>query len=226
MSHELRTPLNSIIGFTGLMREGMAGPVNDEQQKQLGMVYTSAQHLLSLISDLLDLSRIEAGRMQLESQPFDFAGVVNEVVEGLKPIAQQKNLSLTSELSGTSLEIDGDRKRCFQVLLNIANNSVKFTERGQVRILATMDEKFLRVTVADTGIGIKPEQLPMLFEAFRQLDGSAKRMYEGTGLGLYLCRKLLSLMGGAINVESKFGKGSRFTFAVPRKLPEYAQSHR
>ena len=219
MSHELRTPLNSIIGFSGLLRQGMAGPVNAEQEKQLGMVYRSALHLLSLSSDLLDLSRIEAGKMQLESQPFDFAGVVNEVVESLKPMARQKGLNIATELTSPSLKINGDRKRCYQVLLNIVNNALKFTERGEVRIAAGCEsDGVLRVRVTDSGIGIKPEQLPMLFEAFRQLDGSAKRLYEGTGLGLYLCRKLLRLMGGEINVESEFGKGSQFTFTVPQQV--------
>jgi signal transduction histidine kinase len=111
--------------------------------------------------------------------------------------------------------MEGDRKRCFQVLLNLANNAVKFTEHGEVRIMADVDGRTLRVCVADTGIGIKPEYLPMLFEAFRQVDGSARRVYEGTGLGLYLCRTLLTLMGGEIGVESEFAKGSRFTFTIP-----------
>jgi signal transduction histidine kinase len=218
MSHELRTPLNSIIGFTGLLRQGMAGPVNAEQEKQLGMVYSSGLHLLSLISDLLDLSRIEAGKMELECKTFDFGEVADEVARGLKPIAGAKGLNVAADLAGARLEITGDRKRCYQVLLNVANNAVKFTEHGSVRISAQTSGKMLLVSVTDTGIGIKPEQLPQLFEAFRQLDGSAKRIYEGTGLGLYLCRKLLSLMGGEIKVESEYGKGSRFMFTIPLNL--------
>jgi signal transduction histidine kinase len=114
----------------------------------------------------------------------------------------------------------GDRKRCFQVLLNLANNAVKFTDRGEVKITARTEADQLRVCVADTGIGIKPEQIGMLFEAFRQLDGTAKRMYEGTGLGLHLCRRLLELMHGEIGVESEFGKGSRFTFVLPRQAAD------
>jgi signal transduction histidine kinase len=215
MSHELRTPLNSIIGFTGLMRQGMAGPVNAEQEKQLGMVYSSGLHLLSLISDLLDLSRIEAGKMELDCKPFDFAAVAVEVADGLNPIAGAKGVSLVAEMGSPRLEIRGDRKRCYQILLNVVNNAVKFTEHGAVRISAKVERKTLQVSVTDSGIGIKPEQMTLLFEAFRQLDGTAKRNYEGTGLGLYLCRKLLSLMGGEINVESEYGKGSRFTFTIP-----------
>jgi PAS domain S-box-containing protein len=220
MSHELRTPLNSIIGFTGILRQGFAGPVNDEQKKQLDMAYNSAKHLLSLINDLLDLSRIEAGKVELEHKRFNFADVVTEVIDSLKPMADQKGLIMLADLPGQGIDIMGDRKRCFQVLLNLANNAVKFTEHGEIRIMAGVDGNTLRVCVADTGIGIKPENLPMLFEAFRQVDGSARRVYEGTGLGLYLCRALLTLMGGEIGVESEFAKGSRFTFTIPLVIHE------
>lgn len=215
MSHELRTPLNSIIGFTGILRQGFAGPVNAEQQKQLGLVYGSAKHLLSLINDLLDLSRIEAGKVEIGRDPFNFVEVIDDVIQTLTPMAAQKNLKLSVELPGPVLQLTADRKRCFQVLLNLVNNAVKFTARGEVTISARKEGEALRVCVADTGIGIKPEQMGMLFEAFRQLDGSAKRVYEGTGLGLHLCRKLLTLMHGEIRAESEFGKGSRFTFSLP-----------
>ncbi|PWU20359.1 MAG: hypothetical protein C5B50_04005, partial [Verrucomicrobia bacterium] len=216
MSHELRTPLNSIIGFTSILRKGFAGPVNEEQHKELGMVFGSAKHLLSLINDLLDLSRIEAGKVEIESEPFNFVEVIEEVVQNLTPLAGQKKLRLATELPGPAIEMVGDRKRSYQVLLNLANNAVKFTDRGEVKISAQAGPDQLRVCVADTGIGIKPEQMGMLFEAFRQLDGTARRVYEGTGLGLHLCRRLLTLMRGEIGVESEFGKGSRFTFTLPR----------
>ncbi len=225
MSHELRTPLNSIIGFTGILRQGFAGPVNAEQKKQLELVFASAQHLLSLINDLLDLSRIEAGKVEVERQPFDFAAVVADVVQNLTPMARQKQLSLVAELPAPAVPMVGDRKRCYQVLLNLVNNAVKFTHRGGVKITAGVQPDQLRVTVADTGIGIKPEQMGLLFETFRQLDGSAKRLYEGTGLGLYLCRRLLTLMGGEISVESEFGHGSRFTFTLPRRLARAPEAH-
>src|SRR5512138_2435633 len=139
MSHELRTPLNSIIGFTGILRQGFAGPVNTEQQKQLGLVYGSAKHLLSLINDLLDLSRIEAGKVEIERTPFNFVEVIDEVVQTLTPMAAQKNLKLSVEVPGPVLQISGDRKRCYQVLLNLANNAVKFTDRGDVAISARSD---------------------------------------------------------------------------------------
>jgi len=226
MSHELRTPLNSIIGFTGILRQGFAGPVNDEQRKQLGVIFSSAKHLLSLINDLLDLSRIEAGKVDLEQEPFNFVEVIDEVVQNLMPLAKQKNLRLAAVSPAPVIEMVGDRKRSYQVLLNLANNAVKFTSHGEVKITARTEGDQLRVCVADTGIGIKPEQMGMLFEAFRQLDGSAKRIYEGTGLGLHLCKKLLTLMHGEIGVESQFGKGSRFTVIVPRQLQPAAEEER
>jgi len=216
MSHELRTPLNSILGFTSLMREGMAGPLTDEQRRQLGFVHASGEHLLALINDLLDLSRIESGRMDVALAPFDFAAVAAEVGVNLKPLIVQKKLRLEFGLPGT-LPMLGDRRKCYQVLLNLANNAVKFTERGHVRIEASARDGRLHASVSDSGIGIRPEQLQLLFEPFRQLDGSPRRLYEGTGLGLHLCRKLLDLMGGEIHVHSDFGHGSRFTFSVPLK---------
>jgi PAS domain S-box-containing protein len=226
MSHELRTPLNSILGFTSLMREGAAGPLTDEQLRQLGFVHASGEHLLALISDLLDLSRIESGHMDLATAPFDFAGVVQEVASNLKPMVAHKGLRLELHVPA-SLPLVGDRRKCYQVLLNLANNAVKFTERGSVTIAAVASAGRLRVSVSDTGIGVRPEQVGLLFEVFRQLDGSPRRTHEGTGLGLHLCRKLLDLMGGEIEVASEFGAGSCFTFSLPLRLrvPEAAPAH-
>jgi len=214
MSHELRTPLNSIIGFAGLLSKGLSGPVNDEQKKQLEIIRTSSRHLLGLINDLLDVSRIEAGRADLRHEKFNFAAVAAEAVQSLAPLAGAKGLQVTTDVPDP-LEMICDRKRTLQLLLNLVNNAIKFTERGFVRITARSDGACLYVVVEDSGIGIKQEHLGMLFEAFRQVDGSAKRVYEGTGLGLYLCRKLLQLMGGEIHVESEFGRGTRFSYQVP-----------
>lgn len=224
MSHELRTPLNSIIGFTGILRQGLAGPINPEQTKQLGIAYESARHLLSLINDLLDLSRIEAGKIELDATPFDFRGVVADVVAYLLPMAVQKRIGLLTDLPPDTIPMFGDQRRCFQVLLNLANNAVKFTERGEVRIRARAENEALRASVTDTGIGIKSEHVGMLFEAFRQVDGSAKRVYEGTGLGLHLCRKLLRLMRGEIFVTSTPGQGSCFSFTLPLRTPLHNRS--
>src|SRR5262249_39737309 len=148
----------------------------------------------------------------------------DEVIQNLTPMAAQKNIRLATDLTDPILQMVGDRKRCFQVLLNLANNAVKFTNHGEVKIIARAEGDQLRVCVADTGIGIKPEQIGLLFEAFRQLDGTAKRLYEGTGLGLHLCRRLLELMRGEIGVESEFGKGSRFTFILPRQAADPSAS--
>jgi PAS domain S-box-containing protein len=220
MSHELRTPLNSIIGFTGILRQGLAGPLNEEQKKQLGMVHFSARHLLGLINDLLDLSRIESGKMDLTCEDFAVEDVVHEVVQSMTPQATQKGLALDADIAEPALQLHSDRKKCFQILLNLVNNAVKFTERGRVSITVRTTAEEVEFAVTDTGIGIKPESMAHLFEAFRQVDGSARRVYEGTGLGLYLCRQLASMLDGSISAESEFGHGSRFTFTLPRHSPE------
>ncbi len=215
MSHELRTPLNSIIGFSGILRQRLAGPLTAEQEKQLGMVQNSARHLLGLINDLLDLSRIESGKMEVHQTWFRISAVTDEVLKTLEPLAGAKNLLLQVESNDADAEIYSDRKKLFQMLLNLANNAVKFTEHGEVRVLVQNSPNKVRFTVRDTGIGIKPEHMGLLFEAFRQVDGSARRVYEGTGLGLYLCKKLAGLLGGEISAKSEVGKGSEFSFTLP-----------
>ncbi len=220
MSHELRTPLNSIVGFTSLLRQGLTGPINPEQKKQLEIVQSSAKHLLELINDLLDVSRIEAGKPDLECKPFDFADVLQEALRSLAPVADRKGLQVIAHTGTTVISMIGDRKRALQVLLNLVNNALKFTEKGSVTIRVCVEEEVLRVDVSDTGIGIKPQHIDMLFEAFQQVDGTAKRINEGTGLGLYLCRKLLTMIGGTIQVESVYGVGSCFTYTMPLNLRE------
>ncbi len=219
MSHELRTPLNSIIGFTGILRQGLAGPLNEEQQRQLGMVLFSARHLLGLINDLLDLSRIESGKMEVVREDFKVAEVVAEVAQSLAPMAAQKNLALETAPDDPALILHSDRKKCFQILLNLTNNALKFTDSGRVLIAVRPTAAAVELCVTDTGIGIKPEGMAQLFEAFRQVDGSARRVYEGTGLGLYLCKQLATMLGGSIRAESEFGRGSRFTVSLPRATP-------
>lgn len=215
MSHELRTPLNSIIGFTGILRQGIAGELNAEQLKQISMVYGSAKHLLTLINDLLDLSRIESGRVEIQREPFRCEEVIAEVIASLAPALAGKALKLVSDIPAPLPEVRSDRKRIFQILLNLANNGVKFTEEGEVRIRCVARGEALEFHVTDTGIGIKPENMALLFEAFRQVDGSARRSYEGAGLGLHLSRRLAGLLGGDIRAESEYGKGSRFTLRLP-----------
>lgn len=219
MSHELRTPLNSIIGFTGIVKAGLAGPLNDEQKRQLEMVFGSSKHLLSLINDLLDLSRIEAGRTEVYYEDFAPALVVREVERLLAPLAGAKGLEISAVLREEARLVRCDRKKFFQILLNVANNAVKFTEQGGVRIEAGPVADAYVVRVTDTGIGIQAESLPLLFGAFQQVDGSARKLREGTGLGLYLCRKLIDLLHGDIRVTSEFGRGSCFEFEVPLEPP-------
>ncbi len=217
MSHELRTPLNSIIGFTDLIRLGLSGPVTDEQKLQLGHVHHSGRHLLALINDVLDLSRIESGRMEVAVEAFDFAAVVAEVLAQLRPQAEAKGLRLLAELAPT-LPLQGDRRKLYQVLLNLASNAVKFTDSGAVTVRAEARGGRLHVAVQDSGPGIAEDQQALLFQAFRQLDGSLDRRHEGTGLGLHLSRKLLRLMQGEIGVDSRPGAGAVFSFSLPLVL--------
>lgn len=216
MSHELRTPLNSIIGFTGLLRMGISGALNDEQKKQLAMVNDSAQHLLHLISDLLDLSRIESGRSELSEDNFDLRDVVADACGVVAPLAAKKQLMVRNACLDRPMPVASDRRKAYQILLNLVNNAVKFSDHGTIELTCEALPQAWRVCVSDQGIGINSEQLTMLFQAFRQLDGSARRVYEGTGLGLYLSKKLVEMLGGEITVESEWGKGSRFCFTLPR----------
>jgi PAS domain S-box-containing protein len=217
MSHELRTPLNSIIGFTGMVLQGVAGGINEEQKKQLGMVYGSSKHLLNLINDILDLSRIESGKMDFDYTTFRIDDLADDVVRILSPIAAPKGVVFGVDIGDGVPDVTSDRKRLMQILLNLAGNAVKFTDKGEVRIICRRKDGLLRVCVSDTGIGIRPENMAMLFEAFRQVDGTAQRRYEGAGLGLYLCRKLVTLLGGRIWAESEFGRGSKFWVELPLK---------
>jgi PAS domain S-box-containing protein len=214
MSHELRTPLNSILGFTGLLLMGMGGTLNEEQAKQLTMVQTSGKHLLNLINDILDISKIESGRVDLQVEAIPLAGLVEEVLTTVRPLAAAKGLELRSDVP-PDLRVQSDRRRLKQVLVNLAGNAVKFSERGTVRVEGGRQGDRLTVSVSDNGIGIRLEDQASLFQPFRQLDMSSTKAYEGTGLGLYLCRKILDLLGGEIAVRSEYGHGSMFTFTLP-----------
>jgi len=222
MSHELRTPLNSIIGFTGLLLRGLAGPLNAEQTKQLRMVKDSGQHLLALINDVLDISKIEAGQIEIANAPFDLPESIQKVVQTVTPLANKKQLPLIAQIAPDVSRITSDRRRVEQILLNLLSNAIKFTERGEVTLTVEIvpgtshiPHPAVRISVADTGIGIKRENLGMLFQPFRQLDTGLTRQHEGTGLGLAICKRLVERLGGTISVESEWGKGSTFQFTLP-----------
>jgi PAS domain S-box-containing protein len=215
MSHELRTPLNSIIGFTGILLQGMVGPLNGEQRKQLDMVHGSAVHLLSLIGDVLDISKIEAGQLSVVSEPIQVTSSIRKVVEAVRPLAEKKGLRLDVEISPEVGTIYSDTRRLEQVLLNIMGNAVKFTEKGGVSVKCSNAADGIVVQVADTGIGIKKEDIDGMFKPFHQIDTGLSRKYEGTGLGLSISKKLVELLGGEIWVTSEVDKGSTFGFRLP-----------
>jgi two-component system, sensor histidine kinase and response regulator len=215
MSHELRTPLNSIIGFTGILMKETPGSLNDEQKKQLGMVQNSARHLLSLINDVLDISKIEAGQLKMNLQQFNLPEVISKVVETNKPFADKKNLRLTVLIDENINDITSDNLRVQQILLNLVNNAIKFTEVGGISINCFLVKKFVKIQITDSGIGIEPEKIKQLFEPFMQIDTGLTRKKEGTGLGLSICKKLTELLNGKVEVESRFGSGSTFTVTLP-----------
>jgi PAS domain S-box-containing protein len=215
MSHELRTPLNSIIGFTGILLQKLVGPLSEEQEKQLRMVQGSARHLLELINDVLDISKIEADQMQFTLESFDMGAVIHKSVEKVMPMAAKKGLALTTAIDPQVVNITSDRRRVEQILINLLSNAVKFTEQGGVDLDCRIENEMLTVRVSDTGMGIKPEDLQALFKPFKQIDAGLARQYEGTGLGLSICKRLVELLGGKIWAESEWGKGSTFAFTLP-----------
>ncbi len=215
MSHELRTPLNSIIGFTGILLKGIAGPLNAEQSKQLGMAKGSAHHLLALINDVLDISKIEAGQLVVTIAPFDFRALMERTLASVKPLAEKKNLDLHLQLSDSVGSIISDERRVGQIMLNLINNAIKFTDSGSVIVSADADERGIDVAVRDTGIGMRPEDLDRLFRPFTQIDTGISRNHEGTGLGLSISQRLAEKLGGSISVESAPGLGSTFTVTLP-----------
>jgi signal transduction histidine kinase len=217
MSHELRTPLNGIIGFTEFLIDEKPGPLRPKQQEYLSDVLNSARHLLQLINDVLDLAKVEAGKMELYPETFPVRKAVEEVTAVIKSIANKKHIAVGIEVSDGLDAITLDQHKFKQVLYNLLSNAVKFTdEGGQVDIHARrLDPHGLEVQVRDTGIGIKAEDINRLFVEFEQLDSGTARRFEGTGLGLALTKKIIEFQGGRIGVQSEPGKGSVFTVVLP-----------
>lgn len=215
MSHELRTPLNSIIGFTGILLQGLAGKLSSEQAKQIGMVQSSSRHLLELINEVLDISKIEAGEMEMYISTFDVAESISSVIESLVPVSQKSNIDLTLKIALEVGQISTDRRRFEQILVNLIGNAIKFTVRGEVQVHCLVKENHLIVKITDTGIGISHDDLKHLFVEFSQLNSGLTRSKDGAGLGLSISRKLAHLLDGEITIKSVFGEGSTFTVVLP-----------
>jgi signal transduction histidine kinase len=220
MSHELRTPLNSIIGLSSVLNRRLRGAIPDEEYGYLDVIERNGKHLLGLINDILDLSRIEAGREEIRRHSFSIGELIAEIVAMLKPQADQKQLALVQQVSAGLPSLVSDADKCRHILQNLIDNAVKFTERGRVEISARQVDAECRVAVADTGIGIAATDLCHIFEEFRQADDSDSRRFGGTGLGLTIARKYALLLGGDITVESAPGQGSTFTLCLPLALDE------
>jgi signal transduction histidine kinase len=215
MSHELRTPLNAIIGFSDLLAEESAGPLSQKQKRFVDHVSAGARHLLQLINDVLDVSKIEAGKTELSLDDFWVADAIAEVLSVVAPLAETKAIETNSRVP-TDLIIHADRVRFKQILYNLLNNAVKFTpEGGKVDVEAYSEKEFVRVCVADTGKGIPAEEQRLIFEEFHQVGDTAQNANQGTGLGLTITKRLVELHGGKIWVASQPGSGSRFIFAIP-----------
>lgn len=220
MSHELRTPLNSIIGFIGVVLQGMSGDLNAKQKDQLNRAYFSAKHLLSLISDVIDISKIEAGYIEANPEKVNIESVLEEVFQTLEHLILEKDLAF-SVACDQHLTIETDRRRFFQVVLNLVSNAVKYTEEGHVKVVVKPFKKNVKISVEDTGIGIDEAGIARLFKPFERIDSHLKMKILGTGLGLYLTKNILSLiLGGEINVKSELKKGSTFTLVLPYKIPK------
>jgi signal transduction histidine kinase len=218
MSHEFRTPLNAILGYTSLLLKEISGPLNPQQEKNLGRVDSNARHLLALINDILDISRIEAGRMPVTLSTVQVPALIEEVLAELDPLITASKLAVRRQLERDVPPLETDRAKVKQILLNLVSNAVKFTPSGSISVGAAYDKRRrqMRISVTDTGIGIAPQEQERIFEDFRQADSSMARKYGGAGLGLSISRRLAEMLQGALRLVSSPGQGSIFTLILPR----------
>ena len=215
LNHELRTPLNSIIGFTGLILQGISGKIDEDAKKDLEIVYKSSKHLLKLINDVMDISKIEAGKFEIHYEDVKIDLLVGEVITTVSREAEEKKLNIVTEVP-EGLIVLSDSRRLFQCLLNLMSNAVRFTEQGDIFLNIEQLKDLLRISVTDTGIGIKKEDLSKLFKSFSRLETPMKEATSGAGLGLYLTQKIVDIVfHGIIKVESEYGRGSTFILEIP-----------
>ena len=214
MSHELRTPMNAIKGFTNLLLGRRSENLNDQQRENLGKVSQASDHLLGMINDLLDLSKIEAGRMDVEATTFDVRELVTAACDTVSPLIQE-GVELRQDVADDIGEANTDKARLQQMVINLLSNAIKFTDSGSVTVSATQSDGQLVIAVSDTGKGIPADELPTIFDEYRQAEGSESSVQKGTGLGLSIAKKFAELLGGTIGVESEVGSGSTFTVRVP-----------
>jgi PAS domain S-box-containing protein len=217
MSHEFRTPLNAMLGYTSMLLQGVAGPITTPVKRQLNRIESNGRHLLTIINEILDISRIEAGRMPLQLATCNLGDLITEVRAELEPIIIRSKLSMTASVETGLRPIRTDRQKLKQIVLNLLGNALKFTQQGGITISARRvpSEPAVSISVADTGIGIAPADQERIFEDFRQLDNSPTRAYGGTGLGLSICRRLSRMLNGRLTVQSQLLKGSTFTLTLP-----------
>jgi len=215
MSHEFRTPLNSILGFSGILLQEIPGVVNEEQRKQLSLIQASGRRLLSLVNDVLDFSKIEAGQFKIHYERFNICEVLEDILRLQSLSAKSKALALNHTNEQEIINIKSDKLRIHQVISNLVNNAIKFTEKGFVNVHCYTENGFVKVEVSDTGIGIHEKDFSRLFDPFIQIESHLVRNHQGSGLGLSICKKLMDLLKGSINVKSEIGKGSTFIISLP-----------
>jgi PAS domain S-box-containing protein len=217
VSHELRTPLHAIVGYTSVLLQGVYGPLSPSQGRALSRLEANANSLLGIINDILDFTKVEQGRMSVNLSEFDLGTLVSDVITELAPMLASSKLNLSVTMESDLFPLRSDRQKVKQILFNLVSNALKFTAEGWIRIEVKSDDRCALLTVADSGIGIAPEDQPKVFEDFWQADGSTSRAFGGTGLGLAICQGLAKMLDGHITLESDVGQGSRFTLHLPKR---------